>query len=56
MALLVAYDVISAESAPLWLALVTAVLGLAAPVTALANLTPRPSDIADSAEIEIEGE
>jgi hypothetical protein len=56
MALLVAYDVISAESAPLWLALVTAVLGLAAPVTALANLTPRPSDIADSPEIDIEGE
>ncbi len=56
MALLVAYDVISAESAPLWLALVTAVLGLAAPITALANLSPRPSDIADSAEIEIEGE
>ena len=56
MALLVAYDVISAQSAPLWLALVTAVLGLAAPVTALANLTPQPSDIADSDEIEIEGE
>lgn len=56
MALLVAYDVISPQSAPLWLALVTAVLGLAAPVTALANLTPQPSDIADSQEIEIEGE
>lgn len=56
MALLVAYDVISPESAPLWLAFVTAVLGLAAPVTALANLTPQPSDIADSPEFEIEGE
>jgi hypothetical protein len=56
MALLVAYDVVTAESAPLWLALITAVLGLAAPVTALANLTPRPSDIADTPEIEIEGE
>jgi hypothetical protein len=54
--LLVAYDVITAETAPLWLALAAAILGIAAPVTALANLTPRPSDIADSAELEIEGE
>jgi hypothetical protein len=56
MALLVALDTIPGSQAPLWLAVVAAVLGLAAPATALANLTPAPSDIADSAELEIEGE
>jgi hypothetical protein len=56
MALLVAMDTIPGSQAPLWLAVVAAVLGLAAPATALANLTPAASDIADSAELEIEGE
>jgi hypothetical protein len=56
MALLVALDTIPGSQAPLWLGVVAAVLGLAAPATALANLTPAASDIADSAELEIEGE
>ena len=56
MAVLVAYDVISGEQAPVWLALIAAITGITAPATALANLTPKPSDIADNAELEIEGE
>ena len=47
---LVAYDVISGEAAPLWLALVAAVLGIVAPATAITHMTPAPSDIADSPE------
>jgi hypothetical protein len=47
---LVAYDVISGEAAPLWLALGAAVLGIVAPATAITHMTPAPSDIADSPE------
>jgi hypothetical protein len=47
---LVAYDVISGEAAPLWLALAAAVLGIIAPATAITHMTPKPSDIADSHE------
>ena len=47
---LVAYDVISGEAAPLWLALSAAVLGIVAPATAITHMTPAPSDIADSPE------
>jgi hypothetical protein len=47
---LVAYDVISGEAAPLWLALAAAVLGIVAPATAITHMTPAPSDIADSPE------
>jgi len=47
---LVAYDVISGEAAPLWLALGAAVLGIVAPATAITHMTPAPSDIADSSE------
>jgi hypothetical protein len=47
---LVAYDVISGESAPLWLALGAAVLGIVAPATAITHMTPAASDIADSDE------
>jgi hypothetical protein len=39
-ALLVAYRVIAADAAPLWLALVSALLGVAAPSVALAHVTP----------------
>ena len=47
---LVAYDVISGEAAPLWLALGAAILGIVAPATAITHMTPAPSDIADSPE------
>jgi hypothetical protein len=50
VAVLVAYDVISGEAAPLWLALGAAVLGIVAPATAITHMTPAPSDIADSPE------
>jgi hypothetical protein len=50
VAVLVAYDVISGEAAPLWLALSAAVLGIVAPATAITHMTPAPSDIADSSE------
>jgi len=50
VAVLVAYDVISGEAAPLWLALGAAVLGIVAPATAITHMTPAPSDIADSSE------
>jgi len=50
VAVLVAYDVISGDSAPLWLALGAAILGIVAPATAITHLTPAPSDIADSPE------
>ena len=47
---LVGYDVIAGEAAPLWLALAAAVLGIMAPATAITHMTPAPSDIADSPE------
>jgi len=53
---LIAYDALEANKAPLWLALVAAVLGVAAPATALANLSPDPSEYATVDEFEIEGE
>ncbi len=40
------YGLITAEQAPLWLNLLAAVLGIAAPVTAMSHLTPD----SDSAE------
>lgn len=40
VALLAAYRVITAEQAPLWLALATALLGVVAPVTAIRHVTP----------------
>ena len=54
--LLIAYDALDPNKAPLWLALVAAVLGVAAPVAALANLSPDPSEYVTVEEIEIEGE
>lgn len=50
VAVLVGYDVIAGEAAPLWLALAAAVLGIVAPATAITHMTPAPSDIADSPE------
>lgn len=50
VAVLVAYDVISGDAAPLWLALAAAILGIVAPATAITHMTPAPSDIADSPE------
>lgn len=52
--LLVAYDALEPERAPLWLALAAAFLGLIAPATALQNLTPSQRDIATAPEPEIE--
>lgn len=40
--LLIAYGIITASSAPLWLTLAAAVLGTASPVVALGHLTPDP--------------
>ena len=50
VAVLVGYDVIAGEAAPLWLALAAAVLGIVAPATAITHMTPAPSDIADNPE------
>jgi Na+/melibiose symporter-like transporter len=50
VAVLVAYDVISGDAAPLWLALAAAILGIVAPATAITHMTPVASDIADSPE------
>jgi len=50
VAVLVGYDLIAGEAAPLWLALAAAVLGIVAPATAITHMTPAPSDIADSPE------
>jgi len=54
--LLIAYDALDPQRAPLWLALVAAALGSAAPVTALSNLSPNPQEYTTSDEFEIEGE
>lgn len=54
--LLIAYDALDPNKAPLWLALVAAVLGVAAPAAALANLSPDPGEYATVDEFEIEGE
>lgn len=51
--LLIAYDALDAQRAPLWLALIAAFLGVAAPATALANITPDERDIATADEPEI---
>lgn len=40
VALLAAYGMISADKVPLWLGLIATLLGVAAPATALAHLTP----------------
>lgn len=55
VAVLVAYDVISGESAPLWLALAAAVLGILAPATALGHLNPTEDDYSHNQEIDVEG-
>lgn len=55
VAVLVAYDVISGEAAPLWLGLAAAVLGIVAPATALGHLNPTDDDYAHNREIDIEG-
>lgn len=44
--ILVAYDVISETSAPLWISLAAAVLAVAAPAVALKNITPEPVEAA----------
>ena len=42
--LLVLYGAISQESAPLWLAVVAALLGVASPAMALKNLPPKDGE------------
>lgn len=54
--LLVAYDALEPSKAPLWLALAAAVLGIAAPATALANMTPDDDEYATADEPDIEVE
>jgi len=53
---LIAYGALDPNKAPLWLALLAAILGVAAPVTALANLSPDPGEYVTAEEIEIEDE
>ena len=55
VSVLVAYDVISGESAPLWLTLAAAVLGILAPATALGHMNPTEDDYTHNHEIDIEG-
>jgi hypothetical protein len=48
LALLLYRGVLKAEEVPLWLAVIGAVLGIASPTAALANLTPiKPTDPTD---------
>jgi len=54
--LLIAYDALEPDKAPLWLAFAAAFLGIAAPATALANISPDDNDIATADEPEIEVE
>lgn len=54
--LLVAYDALEPDKAPLWLAFAAAFLGIAAPATALANISPDGNDIANAPEPDIEVE
>lgn len=54
--LLVAYDALEPDKAPLWLALAAALLGIAAPATALANMTPEDVDYATADEPDLEVE
>lgn len=49
--LLVLYGAISQESAPLWLAVIAAFLGVASPIMALSHLTPREAGPEDSIDI-----
>lgn len=53
---MIAYNIIEPEQAPMWLAVVAAVLGLAAPVTALSHMTPDDKDLTTMFELDIEGE
>lgn len=55
MALLVGLEYVDAGQAPLWLAAAAAILGIAAPLTAITHLTPNPQDYAQAEEIEPEG-
>lgn len=55
MALLVGFEYVDAGQAPLWLAAAAAILGIAAPLTAITHLTPNPQDYAQAEEIEPEG-
>lgn len=52
--ILVAYDALEPDRAPLWLALAAAFLGLVAPATALQNISPSDRDLATADEPEIE--
>jgi hypothetical protein len=54
--LLVAYDALEPDKAPIWLAFAAAFLGIAAPATALANISPDENDIATADEPDIEVE
>lgn len=63
--LLVLYGAISHESAPLWLAAIAALLGVAAPAMALSHLTPKdsepemlgiPDGLDNSVALDVEGE
>jgi hypothetical protein len=55
-ALALGYDILNPAQAASWLALAAAVLGIAAPGVALANMNPESSDYTHSDEFEIEGE
>lgn len=54
--LLLAYDALEPDKAPLWLALAATFLGIAAPATALANISPDAEDLATADEPDIEVE
>ena len=61
IALVAGYGLIDPEKIPLWIGLVAALLGVAAPITALRNITPDgfdaknvPADIDNDVVLEIE--
>lgn len=55
VALLVALNVIEPGVAPAWLGFAAAVLGVAAPLTAITHLSPDPADYATADEPDAEG-
>jgi peptidoglycan/LPS O-acetylase OafA/YrhL len=56
IALLAGLNYIDPDQVPLWLGFAAAILGIAAPMTAITHLTPADHDYATVEEIEIEGQ
>jgi ammonia channel protein AmtB len=53
--LLAGLNLIDPAAVPLWLAVAAAILGIAAPMTAITHLSPSEHDYATADELDIEG-